>query len=246
MDGLVDAVLVALAVFGEPLVGGLAFAHGRGGVGGRHTHPCARSDCGFALPPRIGMVHPMKALRPLPVMFALLAVSSLFAADQALKIDREKSFVDVDVKATVGSFTGRLDKFQAAIGVDPANKIKSARFDFRFADLKTGEEKRDHHMMEWLGSADAAGLFELGVLALAPDGQGQANGKLTFHGVTERVEFPVNVTRAGRGYTIRGEVTVDYRTWGLKAIRRMGVLKVDPNVRVRFQMVAELPAPKED
>ncbi len=188
----------------------------------------------------------MKALRLFPVLFALLAGSSLPAADQTLKIDREKSFVDVDVKATVDSFTGRLEKYRAALTADAAGKIKGAKFDFRFADLKTGKPDRDTKMLDWLGSADAAGAFELGVLALAPDGQGQANGKLTFHGVTERVEFPVNVTRADRTYTIRGEVTIDYRTWGLKIIRMMGLLKVDPNVRVRFQMVAELPAPKED
>lgn len=175
-----------------------------------------------------------------------LGALSLAAADRPLKLDRARSFVDVDVKATVDSFTGRLEKYQAAIAVDAANRIKSARFEFRFADLKTGKPDRDAKMLDWLGSPDAAGQFELGVLALTPDGQGQANGKLTFHGVTQRIEFPVNVTRANGTFTIKGEVTIDHRHWNLKVIRMMALLKVDPEVRIRFQMVGDLPPPPEE
>ncbi len=189
----------------------------------------------------------MQALRFFAAAVFLSAALWSIAAEQPLRIDREKSFVDVDVKATVDSFTGRLDKYQAALTADePAKKIKSAKFDFRFADLKTGKPDRDAKMLDWLGSAEATGSFELGVLALAPDGQGQANGKLTFNGHTERIEFPVNVTRDDRTFTIKGEVTLDHRAWGLKVIRMMAVLKVDPNVRVRFQLVGELPPPKEE
>jgi polyisoprenoid-binding protein YceI len=193
------------------------------------------------------MLRIMKAPRLVLAAAALLVAAVLPAAEEPLKIDRERSFVDVDVKATVDSFTGRLEKYQATVTADAATKkIRTARFEFRFADLKTGKPDRDAKMLEWLGSGDATGTFELGVLALTPDGQGQANGKLTFHGVTERVEFPVTIARADRTYTIRGEVALDYRHWGLKVIRTMGVLKVDPGVRVRFQMVGDLPPPPEE
>lgn len=163
-----------------------------------------------------------------------------------MKVDRERSFVDVDVKATVDSFTGRLEKYQATVTADPTGKIKSARFDFRFADLKTGKPDRDKKMLEWLGSAEATGEFELGLLALAPNGHGQVTGKLTFHGHTERIDFPVLINRAERTYTITGEVTLDHRTWGLKVIRMMGLLKVDPAVKVRFRLTADLPPPVID
>ncbi|MDP2137891.1 MAG: hypothetical protein Q8J74_08555, partial [Candidatus Didemnitutus sp.] len=74
-----------------------------------------------------------------------------------LKIDRTRSFVDVDVKATVDSFTGRLDRYQAVLELDGTGKIKSSRLDFRFADLKTGKTDRDAQMMEWLGGGDPSG-----------------------------------------------------------------------------------------
>lgn len=187
----------------------------------------------------------MQALRLL-TLSAGLALAAV-AADTPLKIDRARSFVDVEVKATVDSFTGRLEKYQAAITADSATKrIKAAKFEFRFADLKTGKPDRDAKMLAWLGSPEAAGVFDLGVLALTPDGQGQANGRLTFHGVSERIEFPVTVVRDGLGYTIKGEAEIDHRNWGLKVIRMMGLLKVDPVVRVKFQVVGELPPPPEE
>ncbi len=189
----------------------------------------------------------MKRLRIVPLSILLLCATVANAAPTGpLKIDRTRSFVDVDVKATVDSFTGRLDRYQAVLELDKSNRIKSSSLNFRFADLKTGKPDRDAKMMEWLGGGDPAGRFDLGVLALAPDGQGQANGKLTFNGVSRRIEFPVNVTRTDTTLTIAGSVTLDHRQWKLKVIRMFALLKVDPNVIVRFQLVVELPLPTED
>ncbi len=187
----------------------------------------------------------MKVLRVALLAAVFSLPFALHAADQAVKLVRDKSFVDVDVKATVDSFTGRLEKYQADLTADATGKLKGAKFAFRFADLKTGKADRDAKMLEWLGSPDATGEFELGMLALAPNGLGQVTGKLAFHGHTERIEFPVEVKRDGGTYTIKGEVTIDHRTWGLKVIRMMALLKVDPNVKVRFQIVGELPVKEE-
>jgi polyisoprenoid-binding protein YceI len=177
----------------------------------------------------------MKVLHSLTA--ALLLPLAGLAAERPLKIDPERSFVDVDVKMTVGSFTGHLDAYEAKVNVDDAGKIKSAVFAFKFADLKTGKSERDDAMIKWLGGAAPEGNFELGNLALTPDGQGQISGRLTFHGVTERIEFPINVIKADGSYTITGETTVDYRTWNLKVIRVALIAKVDPEVKVRFKLV---------
>lgn len=177
----------------------------------------------------------MKVIRLLPALL-LLPLAAL-AAERPLKIDHSRTFIDVDVKATMDSFTGHLDAYEAVVNVDDTGKIKSASFVFKFADLKTGKPDRDTKMIEWLGGGAPEGRFELGNLALTPDGQGQVSGRLTFHGVTERVEFPINLTKADGGYTITGETTVDYRTWKLKIIRIALMLKVDPEVRIRFKLV---------
>jgi polyisoprenoid-binding protein YceI len=175
----------------------------------------------------------MKVLRLLALLF--LFPFALLAVERPLKIDKGRSFVDVDVDTTV-DFTAHLDAYDAKVSVDDSGKIRSAIFSFKFADLKTGKPERDTKMIEWLGGGAPEGRFELGNLAITPDGQGQASGRLTFHGVTERVEFPVNVARVDGSYTITGETIIDYRTWNLKVIRMAVMLKVSPEVKIRFKL----------
>ena len=180
----------------------------------------------------------MRSLRPLVLL--LLLPLALTAADRALKVDRSRSYIDVDVKATVDSFTAHLDAYDLRATVDEKDRFKAATLSFIFADLKTGKTDRDAAMLEWLGGNNPSGRFELGIVALTPSGQGQASGNLTFHGQTALVEFPVNVVRAdGGGYVITGEATIDYRNWGLKTYRKLGVLKVDPQVKVRFKFTGQ-------
>jgi polyisoprenoid-binding protein YceI len=173
------------------------------------------------------------SLRPLVALFLLPL--ALAAADRSIKVDRTRSYVDVDVKATVDSFTAHLDNYELKATVDDKDRFKTGVLAFKFADLKTGKAERDATMLEWLGGGDPAGRFELGIVAITPSGQGQASGNLMFHGKTAQVEFPVNITKADGAYTITGEATLDYRNWGLKTYRKLGVLKVDPQVKVRFK-----------
>jgi polyisoprenoid-binding protein YceI len=176
----------------------------------------------------------MKVLR-LSTLCCLLLPLLAPAADRALKIDRSRSFVDVDVDATK-DFTARLEAYDARLTVDDNGKVKTAVLTFKFADLKTGNTSRDTDMLAWLGGDSPEGRFELGNLAVTPNGQGQASGRLTFHGVTERIEFPVVITRADGAWTVTGETTIDYRDWKLKVIRKAFLFTVDPEVKIRFKL----------
>ncbi len=169
-----------------------------------------------------------RLLAPLCFLPLLLA-----AAERPIKVDRSRSFVDVDVDATK-NFTAHLDAYEATVTED-AGKIKSAVFTFRFADLKTGSTGRDAEMIQWLGGGAPEGRFELGNLAVTPDGQGQASGRLIFHGAIERIEFPVSITREGEAYVITGETTIDYRNWNLKVIRKAFLFTVSPELKIRFK-----------
>ncbi len=176
----------------------------------------------------------MKRFRPL--LLALLLPLSSFAAERFLKLDREASYVDVDVGVTVGSFTAHLDNYELRATADDKKSVKSTLLTFKFSDLKTGKPDRDAKMIEWLGGGDPTGRFEAGIIALTPDGQGRVTGYLTMHGEKSLVEFPVQVTKSPEGViTITGQATVDYRNWKLKVIRMAMVAKVDPEVKVRFK-----------
>jgi polyisoprenoid-binding protein YceI len=177
----------------------------------------------------------MNLSRLLPL--ALLLPLAVTAAERPLKIDRSRSYVEVDVKSTLKNFTAHLDAYDVRVNVDDAGKIKSAVLQFKFTDLRTGDDKRNGEMIKWLGGGEPVGKFELGILALAPDGQGQVTGKLTFHDSTKLIEFPVNVARSDADYTITGKPTIDYRDWNLKVIKMDLMLKVGPELTIRFKLV---------
>ena len=84
----------------------------------------------------------MKSARLLALV-ALLLPLALPAAERLLKLDPTKSYVDVDVKATVDSFTGHLDAYDFKATVDDKKKFKSGSLSFKFANLKTGKPERD-------------------------------------------------------------------------------------------------------
>jgi len=178
---------------------------------------------------------------PRLLLVAALGPALLAAAERPLKIDHSRSFVEVDVKSTLKNFTAHLDTYEVEMNVDDSGKIKNAVLQFKFTDLRTGDDKRNSDMIRWLGGGAPTGKFELGILAVAPDGQGQVTGKLTFHSTTKLIEFPVNVARDGGTYTITGNPTIDYRDWDLKVIK-MGLkyvlnTEVGHDVRIRFKFV---------
>lgn len=189
-------------------------------------------------------MHPaMKFPRLLLAALLALPLAVFAVGPGVLKVDRSRSFVEVDVDATK-NFTARLDHYDMAVTFDAANKVKTAVLSFKFADLKTSDNKRDADMIEWLGGGQPEGKFELGNLALLPTGQGQVSGRLSFHGAVERVEMPITIVRTDDDFSVTGEATIDYRNWNLKVIRKAFLFTVDPVVKVRFKisgMIVEAP-----
>ncbi len=181
-------------------------------------------------------------LRIIPCLaFLAAAAAPARAADRTLTIDFGQSRVEVAVKATVDSFTGKLSRFEPAILVDDRGQITSARFAFHFRDITTGKDSRDKAMHKWQQTdTHPDGVFVLSALETLPGGGRSAFGRLTFHGITRNIRFPVSITRDGPVYGIDGDATIDTREYGLPIVRMMGVLKVDPMVHVRFHLQGSL------
>ncbi len=182
-------------------------------------------------------------LTPLFIGLALVA-PALRADERALLIDAAQSRVDVVVQATVDSFTGSLAAYEADIRVDTeTGAVVAARFDFRFADVKTAKAARDEQMHAWQGTpTHPLGRFTLAEIGRDEAGASYARGQLLFHGVSRELRFPISVTREGTRYAMDGDAVVDTRRFGLPVIRKFAVLKVDPEVHVRFHLQGELPA----
>jgi len=181
---------------------------------------------------------PLMPLRHLALIAGLLALP-LAAAETPLALDPAHSHIEVAVKASMHSFTAKLNAFDSRLGIDDAGRVATARVDFHFRDLVTGKADRDKQMHEWQQTdAHPDASFLLTALEPAANGAFNAAGKLTFHGVTRELRFPVTVTHDGPLYAIDGDAPFDTRDFGLPVIRMFGVLKVDPIVHVRFHLQA--------
>ena len=169
---------------------------------------------------------------------AVLLAGAARAAETPLEIDAAQSRVEIGVKATVDSFTGKLERYDAAIVIDPTSaEVRSARFAFHFEDVKTGKADRDEEMRKWEDTAqNPDGVFTLASLAKGEDGGRVAIGTLVFHGRSREITFPVSITHDGGLYAIDGEATLDTRDFGLPVIKKFLLLKVDPSVTVRFHL----------
>lgn len=176
--------------------------------------------------------------------FIVLCVLSLVlgiheAGAEGLAVDKSRSRIQVDAKATGHRFTGNLKSYEVegdAVTLDP----KSFELKWKFKDLDTDDAKRDAEMMKWLGGSDEKGSFKLNKAWTDEKGVQHGTGTLTIHGVSKSVSFPYTAKKDGEWVTIDGKVSMDYRNFDLPVIRAMAVMTVDPQLVVRFHVVGKV------
>lgn len=182
----------------------------------------------------------MKTLRSSMILLALLASlrsDPTLAEEVVFRPDPASSEIEVDVKATVGSFVGTVERFESEFTFErEEGSPGSGSLRFDFVDLETHEEKRNAHMMRWLDyPKHPSCTFTLETLS-GTGAQRRAIGSLEAAGVKRPIEIPVLVSFEGDRAVVEGKTKVDYRDWGLKVIRMMLVLTVDPEFEIRFRL----------
>jgi polyisoprenoid-binding protein YceI len=172
-------------------------------------------------------------------VLVLILASQLFAAGAPLTIDQAHSMVEVAVKATMDSFTAKLIAYDATINADPQTKqIQSAQVKFRFADVKTGKDKRDAEMNHWQQTDQFPDcVYVMDSLKPATGDNYTATGKFTLHGVTKEISFPITVSfLPNGGCKLESEFTLDTQDYGLPIFKKLGMLKVNPLLKVKFHL----------
>jgi len=158
-----------------------------------------------------------------------------------LEVDKDRSRIQVDAKATGHKFTGTLKDYTASVSGDVASlKPQGFELKWNFKDLDTDDAKRDTEMIKWLGGGDPMGNFRFTKGWTGKDGVQQGTGKLTIHGVSKEIDFPYTVKKDGDWVSIDGRVSMDYQNFSLPIIRSMAVMTVDPQLVVRFHVVGKV------
>ncbi|MFT3869084.1 MAG: YceI family protein [Nibricoccus sp.] len=170
---------------------------------------------------------------------ALFVLASLPSFAVPLTIDKDRSKIEVAVKATMDSFTASLPAYDAAIAVDPAAKrVESAQVKFRFTDVKTGKDKRDVEMNHWQETEKFPDcLYVMDSLKPVGGDLYNANGKFTLHGVTKEISFPVTILIQTDGTCkLDSEFPLDTQDYGLPIFKKFGMLKVNPLLKIKFHL----------
>lgn len=168
-------------------------------------------------------------------MIAVLGVRA-----ETLVVDKEKSRIAVDAKATGHAFTGVLDDFDVKVsGNGQSLAPTGVKLSWKFADLKTGDTDRDAAMLKWLGGGGPEGSFKF-TKAWTDGGVTYAQGDLVIHGTTKTVAFPYKAKREGDKVTIDGTAQINYEDFGLPIVRAMLVMTVKPELVVTFHLVGSV------
>ena len=157
-----------------------------------------------------------------------------------LEVDKDRSRIQVDAKATGHTFAGDLKKYTLTAEGDAATNTPTAlSLSWDFNDLKTADDKRDKAMLDWLGGGKPKGSFAfIKSWDDKPEG-GKAQGTLTINGVSKLVAFTYTVKKEGDWLTIDGHVSMDYQDFKLPIIRAMALMTVDPKLSIRFHVVGK-------
>jgi len=169
----------------------------------------------------------------------LVFTSASFASETGLTIDKDRSHIEAMVTAPMESFAAKVTHFDATMTVDLQEKrVGSALIKFRFADLKTGDEKRDETMLAWQQTDQFPEcIFLLDALLPAGGGAFKARGKFILHGVTQVLAIPVTITFSTPDTClIDGDISLDTTAFNLPPIHQYLLLKVNPTLQVKFHL----------
>ncbi len=175
--------------------------------------------------------------------FCLLAGNTGFGDEAVpLGIYKDDSRIAANVKATGHRFEAVVTDYEIEIHWDAESaEVTSARLEFDFADVKTGRDRRDREMLEWL-DYDSHPVAEFVLESLESQGeQLVARGKLTFHGIEQQIEFPVTIRQFNEAIRIIAETEIDHTDWDLDEIRAFLIMRVDPVLNIEIDIRAGIP-----
>ncbi len=157
-----------------------------------------------------------------------------------IAFDLKRSRIEVHVKATGHDFSGVLNNYKAVATIDDQLNPTSGKLDWDFCDLKTGNDKRDRKMIEWISPNLTKASFTFSKWRILEDGRTLVEGEMNIHGVKKKVRFPVTLRRTGLEISVTGSAVVDHTDFQLPIISFLAFLKVDPRITVTFTMKGKL------
>lgn len=188
-------------------------------------------------------------------VWMLVGPSPVSAQPQAFKLTPDRSSVHFDARSTLHPFAGDTRTLSGEmVWDDEAGRLADgAVVRVPVLPILTGEPKRDAEMRKMFAAAEFPDIeFRASKVTPIPSAPGapapaspssgryRLEGTLKIRRVERPVAFDVTVTRPPSGtLEISGETLVRTDWFGLKPPSVLGLVRVLPEVKVRFQSVWE-------
>jgi polyisoprenoid-binding protein YceI len=165
---------------------------------------------GFLAAGLVFMASTLQAAEPVPLEKGVATLSP---------VNSKITFVGTHSGAKPDPRTGGFGKFTGTVTVDPAKKtITGVTADIETASLFTEFPKLTAHLQ----TADFLEVREYPKATFAStkvtpgkEGTATVTGKLTLHGQTKEISFPVTYTVAAEGLTLKSEFTINRGEFGM-------------------------------
>ena len=144
------------------------------------------------------------------------------------------------IRAETDGLQGWLDVEVRRSGQVDLRVTPSGHLELAVAQLSSGNALEDRELRRRIDARRFPTIVgDLTVMAeTGEDGRYRVEGDVTFKGVTRRYEDEMTVEALDGRLVLTGEKTFDVREFGLEPPRIL-LLKVEPDVRVKVEIVAE-------
>jgi len=138
--------------------------------------------------------------------------------------------------------TGGFAKFTGKVTVDASNNVTGVTADIDTTSLFAAIPKLTDHLKtaDFLEVREyPTAKFESTKVTPGKDGTATVTGKLTLHGKTQEISFPVNYTVTAEGLSLKSEFTISRGEFGMT----YGAGKVDDKVSLSVVVGEKTQAP---
>ncbi|KAF0243526.1 MAG: hypothetical protein FD180_3310 [Planctomycetota bacterium] len=161
-----------------------------------------------------------------------------------LRLMPDRCVAGFDAKTSVVDFSGWTKALTGELAYEAGRPVESARGSVT-ADattMDTGDADRDKELREdHLEAAKFPHMkFEISVVKMTSPGTVDMSGSMEIHGVRKDVTIPCTFKLRLDGFAyVAGEVKVKMTDFGIKPPTKLGIIKVEDEFRIWFEIWAE-------
>jgi polyisoprenoid-binding protein YceI len=173
------------------------------------------------------------------VLLSIFFVSNTFAADNIYEADKNKSTITYQIAHPLHHIEATSKDFRCTIEIDATNNITKAIVNVDVSTFDSGNSSRDSHAMEVINSIDYPEV-DFGSDTIITKGNDlYAKGKLTFHGITKKIEISAEKNQKDNALVLRGNFHLSLTDFKIERPALL-MIPVEDTLRMSFETIFNL------